>query len=408
MQKKRDVNNNSKSGISIRYQRVDYKIAKVIYDSWPRFVTQREIANELNVSQSLVSKRLSGWTSKKIAPLKMIYEERNIELEKRLKDTYGLRDIVVLKNSDYFVHPNSYINQIGKYASHVIVQELNARNIVVNNNSKEKKLSVLASGGSCIYSTLSNLSDEFDNTGINLRLSCSVTLRSNSLIEQTPLHIVSQLLNRKLNIEIANTYQLPEITNLYKKESLFEIVKQRIRTQKMLGIDNEFLQSDIVVLSLGSTRCNCTPSGFIRHISNLGLQSFLRNFDIVGEIACAPFDSKGFLFHYLAGEVFKRKNGRFKYDEYEQLERLKRIANKNINVSKQDLIDAATFFSSIITVNFCAIEKSLHKQINKPYILLLVGGDKQKALPLKIILTRWKDINVLDGIVTSENIAKEL
>ncbi|GJQ59524.1 MAG: hypothetical protein D8M57_09510 [Candidatus Scalindua sp. AMX11] len=408
MQKKRDVNSNSKSGISIRHQRVDDKIAKVIYDRWPRFVTQREIAHDLNVSQSLVSKRLSRWTSKKIAPLKMIYQERNIEMEKRLKDTYNLRDIVVLKNADYFVHPNSYINQIGKYASHVIVQEINARSIVGNNSSKEKKLSILASGGSCNYSTLSSLSDELNNTGINLRLSSSVALRSNSLIEQTPLYIASQLLGRKLNVEIANTYQLPKITNLYKKESLYEIVEQRIRTQKMLGIDNEFLQSDIVVLSLGSTRCRCTPSGFIRHISNLGLHSFLRKFDIVGEIACAPFGRGGFLFHYLVGEVFERKNGRFKYDESEQLQKLKKIANKNVHISKQDLIDAAIFFSSIITINFCEIEKSLRKQIKKPYTLLLVGGDSLKALPLKIILERWKDINVLDGLVTSENIAKDI
>lgn len=50
----------------------------------------------------------------------------------------------------------------------------------------------------------------------------------------------------------------------------------------------------------------------------------------------------------------------------------------------------------------------MRKQIKKPYTLLLVGGDSLKALPLKIILERWKDINVLDGLVTSENIAKDI
>lgn len=224
-------------------------------------------------------------------------------------DTYNLKDVVVLKNTDYFVHTDSYSNQLGKYASHIIVKEINAKLPVVNKRSREKKVTVSASGGNCTYSTLRHLSDELDNTG------------------------------------------------------------------------------------------------FMRHIYNLGLQSFLGNFDIAGEIACAPFGQKGFLFHYLVGEVFERKNGKFRYDECEQLERLKKIANKNIQVSKQDLIDAATFFSSIITVNFCEIEKSLHKEANRPYILLLVGGESQKALPLKILLERWKAINILDGIVTSENIA---
>jgi hypothetical protein len=146
----------------------------------------------------------------------------------------------------------------------------------------------------------------------------------------------------------------------------------------------------------------------MRHVYNLRLQSFLNNFDIVGEIAFAPFSKKGFLFHHLVGEVFERKNGYFLYDEHEQMERLKKFANSNIAVSKQDLIDAVTFFSSIFTVNFCEIEERLSKQDKKPYILLVAGGVSQKALPLKIILERWKGVNILDGLVTSENIAQDL
>jgi len=228
------------------------------------------------------------------------------------------------------------------------------------------------------------------------------------LIELSPLHIVSQLLNRNLNVGVTHTYQLPEITNLYSKESLYEIIEQRIRTRKMLGFENEVLDSDVVILGLGSIRWNHPVTGFMRHVYNLRLQSFLNNFDIVGEIAFAPFSKKGFLFHHLVGEVFERENGKFKYDEYEQIKRLKKFANSNVTLSKQDLIDAAAFFSSIFTVNFCEIEERLQTQDKKPYILLAAGGPSQKALPLKIILDRWKGINILDGLVTSENIAQDL
>ena len=103
-----------------------------------------------------------------------------------------------------------------------------------------------------------------------------------------------------------------------------------------------------------------------------------------------------------------KENGKFLYNEHEQIERLKKFANSNITVSKQDLIDAVTFFSSIFTVNFCEIEERLSKQDKKPYILLasrLVQA--RKPLPLKIILERWKGVNILDGLVTSENIAQD-
>ena len=49
----------------------------------------------------------------------------------------------------------------------------------------------------------------------------------------------------------------------------------------------------------------------------------------------------------------------------------------------------------------------MSKQDKKPYILLAAGGVSQKALPLKILLERWKGINILDGLVTSENIAQD-
>ncbi|MBC8555749.1 MAG: hypothetical protein H8D23_39555, partial [Candidatus Brocadiales bacterium] len=385
---------------------------------WPKFVTQKEIANELKVSQSLVSKRLSSWTNKKNVPLKMSYEERNVELEKKLKDNYHLNDVVVLKNADYFVHTQAYYKQIGKYASDILVRKINdilekmtkTRNNQINEKDviKETEIKISAQGGSSVLNTIMSLADELEDTDIKLLFSSCIALRSNNLIELSPLHIVSQLLNRNLNVGVTHTYQLPEITNLYSKESLYEIIEQRIRTRKMLGFENEVLNSDVVILGLGSIRWNHPVTGFMRHVYNLRLQSFLTNFDIVGEVAFAPFSKKGFLFHHLVGEVFERENGEFKYDEYEQIKRLKKFANSNVTLSKQDLVDAATFFSSIFTVNFCEIEDRLHKQDKKPYILLAAGGPSQKALPLKIILDRWKGMNILDGLVTSENIAQDL
>jgi hypothetical protein len=414
---KNNINKN-KSGIAISHLELDNKISRIIFEKWPKFVTQKEIANELNVSQSLVSKRLSSWTNKKNVPLKMSYEERNVELEKKLKDSYRLNDVVVLKNADYFVHTQAYYKQIGKYASDILVRKINVileektktKNNQINEKDiiKETEIKISAQGGSSVLTTIKSLADELENTDIKLLFSSCIALRSNNLIELSPLHIVSQLLSRNLNVGVTHTYQLPEITNLYSKESLYEIIEQRIRTRKMLGFENEVLNSDVVILGLGSIRWNHPVTGFMRHVYNLRLQSFLTNFDIVGEIAFAPFSKKGFLFHHLVGEVFERENGGFKYDEYEQIKKLKKFANSNVTVSKQDLIDAATFFSSIFTVNFCEIEDRLQKQDKKPYILLAAGGPSQKALPLKIILDRWKGINILDGLVTSENIAQDL
>ena len=417
MPDKKNTNKN-RSANAISHLELDNKISRIIFEKWPKFVTQKEIANELNVSQSLVSKRLSSWTNKKNVPLKMSYEERNVELEKKLRDDYHLNDVVVLKNADYFVHTQAYYKQIGKYASDILVRKINdilekmtkTRNNQINEKDviKETEIKISAQGGSSVLNTIMSLADELEDTDIKLLFSSCIALRSNNLIELSPLHIVSQLLNRNLNVGVTHTYQLPEITNLYSKESLYEIIEQRIRTRKMLGFENEVLNSDVVILGLGSIRWNHPVTGFMRHVYNLRLQSFLTNFDIVGEVAFAPFSKKGFLFHHLVGEVFERENGEFKYDEYEQIKRLKKFANSNVTLSKQDLVDAATFFSSIFTVNFCEIEDRLHKQDKKPYILLAAGGPSQKALPLKIILDRWKGMNILDGLVTSENIAQDL
>ncbi|TLD41670.1 MAG: hypothetical protein JETT_2096 [Candidatus Jettenia ecosi] len=397
---------------------LDNKIAKVIYNKWPRFVTQKEIANELDISQSLVSKRLSRWGKKKTAPLKMFYDERSAGLEEKLKSAYNLDDIVIFKNPDYFVSTRNYFDQIGKYASDVLVRKINdileKKTEMVNSKTKgteeinKIEVKISASGGNSVFATVMSLADELENTDIKVLFSGCVALRSSSLIELTPLHIVSQLLNRKLNIDIAHAYQLPETSNLYSRESLYEIVNQRIRTQKMLGFSDRILQSDIVIFGLGSIKWNFPVTGFMHHVYNLRLQSFIKNFDIMGEIAFAPFNKNGFLFHHLVTQVFEQEDGKFLYNEYEQIERLKKFAPNSIAVSRQDLIDAANFFSSIFTINFCEIENSMQKQSKKPYILLVVGGESQKAVPLKTILEKWKYLNIVDGLITSENIAQGL
>ena len=241
MPDKKNTNKN-RSGNAISHLELDNKISRIIFEKWPKFVTQKEIANELKVSQSLVSKRLSSWTNKKNVPLKMSYEERNVELEKKLRDNYHLNDVVVLKNADYFVHTQAYYKQIGKYASDILVRKINVileqmtktRNNQVNEKDiiKETEIKISAQGGSTVLNTIMSLADELEDTDIKLLFSSCIALRSNNLIELSPLHIVSQLLNRNLNVGVTHTYQLPEIANLYSKESLYEIVEQRIRTQK--------------------------------------------------------------------------------------------------------------------------------------------------------------------------------
>lgn len=419
MYQRKHVTNKPKSGITIGHPGMDNEIAKAIYDRWPKFATQKEIASDLGVPQSLVSKSLSRWTSKNNVPLKVFYDERNIALERILKATYNLKNIVVLKNADSVVHPMVSYKQIGRHAYDILVKKINAilekKTKIRNNKIKENgtinetKIKISASCGNSVSTTIMNLAEGLEDTDINLRFSSNIALRSNKLIELTPLHFVTQLLNRKLHVEIAHTYQLPEISSIYNNDSLYEIIEQRIRIQKMLAFDNEVLQSDIVIFELGSIGWDSPVTGFMRHINNLHIQSFFNNFAFKGEIAFAPFCENGFLFHNLAEEVFELANGKFRYDENKQMEKLKKVAKKGINVSKQNLVEAALFFSSTFTVNFYEIAKSLQKEIKRPYFLLVAGGEKRKALPLKIILEKWKSLCVLlDELVISENIAKGL
>lgn len=140
---------------------LDNKIAKIIYDKWPRFVTQKEIASELQLSQSLVSKRLASWKTKNNVPLKMFYEERNVTQEKYVSDNYHVNDVVVLKNTDYFINTKAYSKQIGKYASGILVRRINhilekksesvESKSGENDVTEETVIKISASGGSSVF-----------------------------------------------------------------------------------------------------------------------------------------------------------------------------------------------------------------------------------------------------------------
>lgn len=107
--------------------------------------------------------------------------------------------------------------------------------------------------------------------------------------------------------------------------------------------------------------------------------------------------------------MFVIENGKFKYNEEEQLERLKKFTSGSDKIVKQDLFDAAKLFNSIFTLDYCEFDGGHYREQNrKPYIILVVGGEQAKAEPIKIILERWKKYNIINGIVTSTNIANKI
>jgi DNA-directed RNA polymerase specialized sigma subunit len=61
--------NNYKTDISSL--ELEKKVSNIVYDKWPKLVTQKEIAEEINVSPSRVSKLLFDLTSKKNIPLSL-------------------------------------------------------------------------------------------------------------------------------------------------------------------------------------------------------------------------------------------------------------------------------------------------------------------------------------------------
>ena len=394
---------------------LDEKIANIIYRTWPKLcLTQQSIADELEVSQSLISKRLSAWeNSKDSLPLILVRQNlKNRELEKKIATTYGLSEVVVLTSTT--VSTKDDFRQIGKYASDLLINKIKGLADKIENNT----IKITTSCGNGVLATIMSLVEMFRNTDIKLEFSSCIALRSNTLIELTPIHIVAQLLNlkfasedKKVHIDVKRTFQLPEIELQNEKKS--DVIIQRAKTQDTLNFIENIKSSHIVILGLGNVQKSSPGSGFNRLITNLHAESFFKRFNLIGEIAYAPFNEKGFLFHHLVKEVFdweekEDKTIHFKYSETEQKNKLRRFATSDIEeVTSDDITAALKLLNSIFTVNFCDLE---HFNGKKPYVLLVVGGESKKAYPLKILLEKWKKENskIIDGLVTNEHIAKKL
>lgn len=415
--KKSNKEKRSKRKIIKSQEEFDLEIASCIEENWP-LITQKDIASKLDVSQPFISKRFHAWfKNKNIAPIELVRRERrDTELETKLKETYKLDDAIVYKST--YIDSKNDIDRAGKYGANFLIKkindicetkELNNDESIDTNKTKAKEITINTSCGRGVFAVLKNLVSELESFDIKLKFSCSIALRSNSLIENTPIQIISRLSNYK-NIEVNYAYQLPEIY----EEKLEDMITDRIKMQKKLSFDQNLLISDIAILGLGSIANTSSVTGFMHMINHFNMRKLFNEFDIIGEIAFQPFNSKGFLFHQLIKELFKEldENSDFRPSKDEYMKRLEKIAiKKKEKLSFTDLIDLSKFISSIFTLNFCNI---VNKKDKKPYVLLMVGGEHQKSKPLKWILNYLKDKdikgqrNFVNGVVTNEYIAKEL
>lgn len=381
---------------------LDRSIGEVIYSKWPELVTQKYIAEKLDISQPLVSKRLSAW-KKEGSPLELKFKDQLChKSEELLKETYNLKDVLVLKNIN--VRHKSYYDQIGIFSSNLLTEKINKR------QKEKQEIRVTHSCGDSVFHTLKHLAANLDEENKQLVLSSCITTRSTDLLKLSPMHIGSSLLTIAPNVRVSNTFHLPEIFFDEEKEIIKaeeDIVAQRVRTQRRLNIDKNLLNSDIVVFGVRSI--DNSNEGFMRHIRNLDLQHFLETFGIIGHIAYSPFSKKhGFLFHNLINDVFppsNTKNCGFKYDLETRIDRLNKYSNTKLSKHANYLTEAVRFFSHIFTVNFCIPTKEWKIKENKvPYVLMIAGGEPSKSKPLKVLLEMWKDNNIVDGLVTSEDI----
>lgn len=415
--KKSNKEKSSKRNIIKSQEEFDLEIASCIEESWP-LITQKNIANKLHVSQPFISKRLQAWSeNKNTAPIELVLRKcRNTELETRLRETYKLDDAIVYKSS--YIDIKNDIDRAGKHGANFLIKkindicetkELNNYESIDTNETKATEITINTSCGRGVFAVLQNLVNELENTDVKLKFSCNIALRSNSLIENTPIQIISRLSNYK-NIEVKHAYQFPEIY----EEKLEDLIAERIKMQKKLAFEQKLLDSDIAILGLGSITKSSSVTGFMHMINHFNMQNFFDEFDIIGEIAFQPFNSKGFLFHHLIKEVFKEldENSDFRPGKDEYMKRLEKFAiNTEAKLSVNDFIDISKFVSSIFTLNFCKI---LNTKDKKPYVLLVVGGERQKTKPLKWILNYLKDKdikgnkNFINGVVTNEYIAEDL
>ncbi len=411
---------------------LDSEIAKLIVKYWPEFKSQQFLADKLQVSQSQISRCLKMWD--KHYPIKIeTAEARDYGLEDELKSLYNLEKVIVLKNKD--VHLNTYYKQIGMQAADlltgIIPEIIDKRERGQAADSAETDIDTLqkpslriaGSDGNNVLSCITHLTNDLINTDLQIEVMPTIALRSKRLIELSPVHSMSQLLNMKPNVTVNNLYQLPEI-EIDNFDQMTHLVKQRIVTDHRLKFNYNICKNDIVVLGVENVKGRLFTKGFPLFVEDMGLSDIIRKLDIRGELSFSPFNPRhGFLFHYLRNKVFAIKNQdscmdeayeewEFKYSMDDQVDLLRKIAVMGKSIDIKDLFSVARLYCSIFTLNICEFEQSDIKAKGKPkpFILIVAGGASQRAEPLRYILGRFKrkDGNIIDGLVTSSFVAKKV
>ena len=405
---------------------LDHQIANLIVKNWPDFRSQQFFADRLKVSQSQISRSLKKWNKR--YPLKIEEsDERNNDLEKKLREAYNLRQVIVLKSKE--VHLKSYYEQVGMHASDLlvsvipeIIEKMEYSHNVNDDGLMEPSIKIAGSDGDNVFACLSCLINDLTNTKLQIEIMPTIALRSKRLVELSPAHSLAQLLNLKPNVSVTNMYHLPEI-DINNYEQMKHLVKQRITTVHRLKFNHYICKSDIVVLGIENVRRNFFGKGFPQFVSDMGLSDIIVKFNILGEVSFSPFNTEsGFLFHYLRNTVFAPKNQsddmegsiddwEFKYSLDEQIDLLRKISSKGKSIGKKDLFAVALLYCSIFTLNICMFEQFMNKDSNqeKPFVLIVAGGSSMKAEPLHYMLNRLKytKANIIDGLVTSQVIAEK-
>ncbi len=413
---------------------LDNEIAKLVVKYWPEFKSQQFIADKLQVSQAQVSRCLKMWD--KHYPIKVEEPEaRDKELENQLRELYHLEKVVVLKNKD--VHLTTYYKQIGMQAADLltsIIPEIidkRESNHDIHGTAgidgfEKPSLRIAGSDGNNVLSCITCLINDLMNTDLQIEVMPTIALRSKRLVELSPVHSMSQLLNLKPNVTVTNLYQLPEI-EIDSYDQMAHLVKQRIVTDHRLKFNETIFKTDIVVLGVENVRRHLFAKGFPLFVEDMGLSDIIRKLDIRGEVSFSPFNMEyGFLFHYLRTKVFALKDHdndmedayedwEFKYSADEQIDLLRKIAIVGKSIDLKDLYSVARLYCSIFTLNICAFEQNDFKDFkdfnhSKPFMLIVAGGSSQRAEPLHYILDRFSKnkSNIIDGLVASRLVAEKV
>ncbi len=404
-------------------------IAKVVLEEWPRFPTQKKIAKALSITQPEVSHVMANWEKNEDnIPLSLIYTGRSTEREDALLKSYNLKDVVIIPSVNSVTSPNAYFKKIGAYATDLLTDKIykiiDARTPskrLKNEETMQVRISITAAGRS-VSNTITQLASHLKGSNISLKLVNCVALRSNIQITPGTLLFESFLSNDNTDISVGETYHFPPYTvnndasfqDSNNHEHICKVLGQRATTNNRLNFYNNFIESDIAIFGLGNVASRYTKrkSRFMSHLSNENLEALLEVLNIEGEIACSPYNTKGFIFPLLEDKVFKMKTTNIiPNNKTTLIKRLHKITNSKIkDIQEEHVIQAINLFSSIFTLDFNQLSKRCQDSTpKKPYVLLVIGG-KHKAKPLATLLDLWglDKQNVIDGIVMDEQTAIEL